>query len=176
MAEENRREIVADALRPVLDEGEGYNVYCHEGEVHVYDAETSVCASKHPKLYGRLLSVSGRLDQAGAGWGRLPLLLTAIFCVGIRLHWWNEFLGADVVAQLDSIWFYLLVFYVVIQVLTALGNALQRGIYRAEREELYRALAREGLDRDLLLAMINEDAEVARVTHYLKLDRSAPPL
>ena len=74
MDEENREDTVADALRPILEEGDAYSVFCHEGEIHVKEADTSVCAVTHPRLYGRLLSLSAQLDNAGAGYSRLPTL------------------------------------------------------------------------------------------------------
>src|SRR5258708_22317280 len=115
MDEENRQETVADALRPVLEEGEAYSVFCHEGEIHVKEADTSVCAVLHPRLYGRLLSLSAQLDQAGAGLSRVPTLAALTFCVGLRLRWWENWLGPQLIEQLDSWLFFILVFYVIFQ-------------------------------------------------------------
>jgi hypothetical protein len=175
MDEENREETIADALRPVLEEGEAYSVFCHEGEVHVKEADTSVCAVIHPRLYGRLLSLSTQLDEAGAGYSRLPTLLGLTFCVGLHLHWWDDWLGPILpVERLDHWLFFVLVFYVIFQGLGILNGALQRGIYRRGREELFALMSEAKLDRDSLLSMIEGDAAVSRAGHHLKLDNEAP--
>lgn len=174
MAEDDRRQHLAGTLRDVLEEGEAYNVYCHEGEVYVNDAETSVCAVRHPRLYGRLLSLSTRIEEAGAGLGRIPTLLLLIFCVGIHLRWWDDWLGPQLVAQLDSFWFFLLLFFALFQVVGIVSRALQRVVYQGGRDELFALMAPENLDRDLLLALIEGDEAVARAGYYLKLDRAAP--
>jgi hypothetical protein len=175
MSEENRRDAVADALRPVLEDGEAYKVFCHEGEVLVEEADTSVCAARHPRLYGRLLSLNARLEAAGGGLYRLPTLLALGFCVGVRLHWWDDWLGRELVEKLDSFWFFVLVFYVLFQALSVVTGGLQRGIYRQERDDLLALIAAESLDRDTLLAMIEGDEAVSRVGHHLKLDAAAAP-
>jgi hypothetical protein len=174
MDEENREDTVADALRPILEEGDAYSVFCHEGEIHVKEADTSVCAVTHPRLYGRLLSLSGQLDNAGAGYSRLPTLTGLTFCVGLHLHWWDDWLGNVLVERLDHWLFFILIFYVIFQGLGIVNNALQRGIYRRGREELFTLMAEEKLDRDSLLAMIEGDSAVSRVGQHLKLDNEAP--
>ncbi len=170
MDEENRRDTVADALRPILEEGEAYNVFCHEGEVHVQETDTSVCAVQNPRLYGRLLSLNTQLDNAGGGIGRLPMLAALTFCVGLHLGWWEDWLGPVLNARLDHVLFYLLVAYVLFQLLSLIWGTLQKRLYRECRDELYLLIAREGLDRDRLLALIEGDPAVARVSHFLKLD------
>lgn len=172
MAEENRRRVVGNALRPLLEEGEAFNVYCHEGEILVNEAETSVCAARHPRLYGRLLALNAELEQAGAGVGRLPVLLVLTFCVGLHLQWWGAWLG-DLRERFDSFWFYALVAYAVYQVLSFVARALERRAYQRGRDELLALLGPEDLDRDALLAMIEGDGAVGRVGHHLKLDRDA---
>src|SRR5689334_4652053 len=130
MAEENRRAIVADALRPVLQEGEEFTVFCHDGEVLVEQADTSVCAVLHPRLYGRLLSVNAQLDEAGSGVGRLPFLLALGLCVGLHLHLWDDWLGARLADQLGSFWFYLIVFFLVFQFVEMIRKGLRRAVYQ----------------------------------------------
>jgi hypothetical protein len=174
MDEENREDTVADALRPILEEGEAYSVFCHEGEIHVKEADTSICAVIHPRLYGRLLSISAQLDNAGAGYSRLPTLVGLAFCVGLHLRWWDDWLGNVLVERLDHWLFFILVFYVIFQGLSIVNNALQRGIYRRGREELFTLMSEAKLDRDSLLAMIEGDPAVNRAGHHLKLDNEAP--
>jgi hypothetical protein len=174
MAETDRRESVAGALRDVLEEGEAFNVYCHEGEVYVDNAETSVCAGRYPRLYGRLLSLSTQLEEAGSGVRRIPILLALIFCIGVHLHWWDEWFGAQLVNHLDSIWFFVLIFYVLYQSVGLVNTLFQRGIYQRAREDLFTLMAQEDIDRDLLLAMIEGDYAVARAGYFLKLDRDVP--
>src|SRR5262245_62081008 len=145
MAEDDRRQYLAGTLRDVLEEGEAYNVYCYEGEIYVNDAETSVCAARHPRLYGRLLSLSARIEEAGSGLGRIPTLLVLTFCVGIHLRWWDDWLGAQLVAQLDSVWFFVLVFYVLFQGVGIVARALQRVVYQDGRDDLFALMAQENL-------------------------------
>src|SRR5207249_3426026 len=106
MEDDNRRESVADALQPILEEGEQYKVFCHEGKVYVEDESTSVCAVRYPRLYGRLLAMNAQLEQAGDGVASIPTLLALTFCVGIQLQWW------DLGEQFRNWWFYLLVFFI----------------------------------------------------------------
>lgn len=176
MDEDNRHEIVAETLQPVLEEGEAFNVYCHEGEVFVTDLQTSSCAVLYPRLYGRLLSLNTRIEEAGAGIGSLPLLLILSLCVGLHLHWWDTFLGPDLVERLDSIWFYLLVFVVTFQLLGMLRKPLKHAAFSNGRDELIALILREELDRDRLLATIEADPAVAQVGYYLKLDTAPPSL
>ncbi len=173
MDEENRSDVVAEVLRPVLEEGEAYSVFCHDGEIHVKETDTSVCAVRHPRLYGRLLSVSAQLDQAGAGLGRVPTIVALAFCVGVHLHWWNDWLGNVLIDQLDHVLFFLLVFFIVFQGLSIIKNVLRRSVYQRNREEVFVLLASEKLDRDTLLAMIEGDPAVGRAGYYLKLDAAA---
>jgi hypothetical protein len=170
MAEENRRDLVADALRPVLEEGEAYTVFCHEGEIHVSDAETSVCAVRNPRLYGRLLSMNTQIEEAGSGLGRLPFLIVLAFCVGLHLHLLDAWIGQPLADQLDSAWFYVLVIFATFVLLETLRKPLARMAYNRGREELNALIHREDLDRDRLLAMIEDDPAVSQVGHYLKLD------
>ena len=174
MAETDRRESVAGALRDVLEEGEAFNVYCHEGEVYVNDTETSVCAARHPRLYGRLLSLNTQLEEAGSGIRRIPIFMALVFCIGVHLHWWDEWLGAQLVNQLDSVWFFLLIFYVLYQTVGLANTLFQRGLYHRSRDDLFTLMAQENIDRDLLLAMIEGDYAVSRGSYFLKLDRNVP--
>jgi hypothetical protein len=172
MEEENRRENVADALRPVLREGESFNVYCHEGEVWVDGVDTSVVAARHPRLYGRLLALNAELDHAGSGIAQLPVLLVLTFCVGLHLHWFDDLIG-PFAEKLNSIWFFGLVLLALFQFLHAVNGFFERAVYRQGRDELLSQLATEQIDRDTLLALIEGDAAVARVAGHLKLDDAA---
>ena len=173
MTEQDRRQTVADVLRPVLGEGEAFNVYCHEGDVWVSEIETSVCAARYPRLYGRLLSLNAELERAGTAVARLPILLAVVFCVGVHVRWWDAWLGQEAAERLDTFWFYALVALAVYQLLSLVTASLERGGYRRHRDDLLALTAAEGLDRDLLLAMIEGDGAVGRVGAQLKLDRDA---
>jgi hypothetical protein len=173
MAEENRRRAVAETLRPLLEEGEAYDVYCHEGEIFVTEAGTSLCAERHPRVYGRLLALHAELEQAGSAVARLPMLIALTFCVGLNLGWWTPWLGPDTVEKLNRFWFYLLVFYVVFQLWGLITGAAQRQHYQRQRDDLLALLAEEHLDRDVLLSLIEGDEAVSRAAHYLKLDADA---
>ena len=173
MDEDNRRRTVANALRPLLEEGDAFHVYCYEGEVLVGDAERSVCAARHPRLYGCLLRINVEIGRAAGGIVRLPALLALTFCVGLHLHWWDGLLGIAVADRLNSAWFYLVVFFAVFQACDFLARRLETSAYRRDRAELLALLADAGLDRDTLLALIESDAGVVRAGRQLALDRDA---
>src|SRR5262245_11917045 len=173
MEEEDRRQNVADALRSVLEDGESYNVYSHDGEVWVQEVGTSVCAARHPRLYGRLLSLSAQLDNVASGMGGIPLLIVCTLCVGIRLRWWEPLVGEALLDHVDSVWFFLLLLLAFFQAMLAVRNRLARRLYQTEREELLAQMAAEKLDRDTLLAMIESDGAVYSAANQLKLDRDA---
>lgn len=166
MDEDNRRDNVAEALEPVLEEGDQFKVFCHEGKVYVEDEATSVCAVRHPRLYGRLLALNTQLEDVGSGLGRLPTLAGLAFCVSVEMGWvWSE-LG-------DSArrwWVYFLLFFFLFQVLGWISGQLQRRFYRVSRHELLPLLAAEKLDRDVLLSLIEGDPALERISHFLKLD------
>jgi hypothetical protein len=169
--EVDRREVVADVLRPVLEDGEQYKVFCQDGEIFVEDTDTSVCAARHPRLYGRLLALDAQLGQAGLSAGNALLLLGLAFCAGVALGWWNDWFKTE---DLRSWWFYFLVFGVLLFVRSHLFAALQRGMYARQRDELLSLVAAEGLDRDRLLPLVEGDPSVARIAFHLKLDGDVP--
>jgi hypothetical protein len=172
MEVEDRRRTVANAMRSLLEEGESFNVYCHEGEVWVDEVGTSVCAARSPRLYGRLLALNAELEQAGSGIWRFPILVAVVFCVGLRLEWWDDWMG-PFATRLNSIWFYLLVAFVLYQVLSFIAGFLERLVYQRGREEVLSLLAAESLDRDSLLTMLEGDPAVSRVSYQIKLDADA---
>ena len=169
MEEEERREVIAEALRPVLEEGEQYSVYCHDGEVYIRDADTSVCASRHPRLYGRLLAVDAQVEHAGGSLA-LPALLALAVCASLQTPWWPE--GVE---HLRTWWVYLLLFGALIFAGSLTVGMLQRRAYSRVREDLFTLMGQENVDRDTLLAMIEGDYAVARVAQQLKLDADVPP-
>jgi hypothetical protein len=176
MEEEDRRQVVAEALRPVLEEGEQYSVYCHEGEVYVRDADTSVCASRYPRLYGRLLAVDAQVERAGSSLEfRLPALLGLAFCASLELPWWNAWLGPGGVDHLKNWWAYLLVFVALYFTGSLAAGMLQRRAYLRVRDDLFTLMGQEDIDRDTLLSLIEGDYALARVAHQLKLDADVPP-
>src|SRR5206468_7923247 len=111
----------------------------------------------------------------GPAVSRLPVLLGLTFCVGLRLRWWDAWLGEKLVERLDQWWFFLLVFYGLYQAIGFVSGRLERAVYRGGRDDLLALLAAEDVDRDSLLAMVEGDAAVGRVGHQLKLDREAAP-
>lgn len=170
MSEEAKHENIADALRPILREGDSYQVYSVEGEVYVREVGTSVCSVRHPQLYGRLLSLNTMIEHTGSELARFPLLLVAVLCVGLHLHWWDQWLGAETVAKLDSMWFFVLVFFVTIALLqTALGR-VRWWKWLQHRDEVYQLMDVEDLNRDQLITLLNEDEHVQRILFYLEVD------
>ncbi len=175
MSDEAREEIIAEALEPLLRDGEAFQVYRDKGEVHVLDIGTSMCAILYPRLYGRLLSLSTIITNAGVGIGRIPLLLAGLFCIGIRMRWWEDFMSAPLLAKLDNGWFFVLVFFLVLSILQTITGWLQKQAYRRHRDDLFRLMEESNVDRDELITLISEDENVERVAWYLELDTEAQP-
>lgn len=171
--QESHREHVADTLRPVLQEGDSFNVYCQDGEVYVADAETSALAAVHPRVYGRLLAIDADLERNTTAFTRLPFLALAVFTVGLHLRWWDDWIGANIVDKVDSIWFYILLFIGLYQLFAPIRNRLDRTVYQRHREDLLSLMADERIDRDTLLAMVESDGALARIAYQLKLDTEA---
>jgi hypothetical protein len=175
MDEDDRRQAVAEALDPVLEEGDEFHVRCRDGVIVVSEASAAVCREQHPKLYGRLLSLNAELIQAGRGLVFVPLMVTAFFCLGLDLGWWNTAAQSwgvpDLPAHLRSAWFYLLLFVLVLVLVRRVAERRERAVYREERAELAGLIASEGLDTDRLLALIEGDEAVARIGAQLKLER-----
>lgn len=173
MVDESREESVANSVRNVLKEGDAFQVYCVDGEIYVTEAGTSVCASKYPRLYGRLLSLNTSIEYAGSGVSKYPLLASAIFSVGIHLRWFDQWLPAELIPKLDSGWFFLVLCFVILAVTNSITNWMQKMAYRNGRDEILAMMDRESLDRDSLVTLLSEDESVSRVTWFLELDHDA---
>ncbi len=158
------------ALESVLAEGEQFYVSRRDGRVVVSEAIGEKCRNEYPQLYGRLLGLNAQLEEAGGNLSLIAVVVAVGFCVGLHLSWWDTWFGGAL-DQFRSFWFYGFLIIVVIMLVGVLANRLEKRIYWRERDDLLWAMESEGLNRDLLLAMIHGDNAVAKVAEQLKRDR-----
>ncbi len=174
MDTEDRRVLVAEALRPFLAEGDTFQVICQEGEVWVHPSASSslrLCAERYPRIYGRLLALEVELQHAGRC-TNAPAVLLGAFCLGLHLHWWHGVLPDNLLVHLNSIWFFGFAFLVLFLALAKVSAVLRWRLWRGQRQALLHLLREERLDRDCLLTMIEGDDAVHQVGLHLKMDRT----
>lgn len=170
MDDEARREMIADTLRPVMEDGEGYQVLCDGEDVWVTPIDSSPGAIKYPQLYGRMLSLNAVMERV---LGSLPMyarIVTVGFCVGLHLGWWDQWLGAELVKKLNSAWFYVFLVFVVWGALHHAGNVVRWRIWCQRREEVLSLMEQNNVDRDSLVSLLLGDANVWNVLTFLKID------
>jgi hypothetical protein len=164
----SRRERLARALQEILKEGDAFQVVAGESGIDVTETRSFQFQERHPRLYGRLLSVNEQMEGGCMGYV-LTFLAAGVLCFGINVGWFDEALGAAA-EKLNSWWF----FAIVLLVAFVLGNTIyewqERRVYRRGRDELLALLEDEGLDRDTLLVQINDDGDLENVIKQLKLD------
>ena len=171
--DDEKRQAVADALYPILEEGDMYHVACEDGEILISEPDFSTCRDRHPRLFGRMLSLNAELAEAGGHLTYVLLLGAGAFCLGLHLRWWDSWMGEDVAERMRSIWFYFFVFAIVFKINGLIGVRLENYIYRGRRDDLLAILREEDLDRDVLLSIIEGEESVANVARQLKLDADA---
>jgi hypothetical protein len=166
----------AENFRDLLKDGEEVTIAYQDGEVHVEESYRSKFERKHPKLFGRLLSIEAQMD---AGWFLYfaVLMLVGGFIFGLQLKWWDGVLGEAVSEQLQSWWFYV-VAPAIFLYLARLGCARwEAHIYQRNRLDLMDLIAAAELDRDVLLVMLRDEGDLENVVYRLKLDPGPfPPL
>jgi hypothetical protein len=171
--EDQHVQAIADAIRPVLQDGDNYHVARVDDQILVSEAYTSICSVKYPRLYGRLLSINAEIEASGGSFASWGLLLMGAVVVGIQLDWFVGVVPQNLLDHTKSVWFYVLAMLLAIQLLGLLGRPLERAAYARNRSDLLSLMATEGVDRDLLVAMLEGDDQVTRVAAFLKLDHEA---
>jgi hypothetical protein len=173
MNETAREKKIADALVPVLLDKDAFIVRQDLGHIRVHRLPGHVLRETHPRLYGHLLSVNEQL-ATGCGIYLLGMLAAALICIGLALGWWDELIGKDIADDLRSLWLYQFVFVLGIGIPGCIAELRARARYRALRSELLATMEMENFDRDVLVATIQHDQDVAVVARHLKLDREIP--
>lgn len=164
----------AENFRELLKEGDEVTIAFADGEMHVEESYRSKIERKHPKLFGRMLSIEAQME---AGWFpyALALALSGVTLFGLPLKWWDGVLGETVSEQLNGWWFYI-VLPMALLYLARLGAGFwERFVYRRHRNDLVDLLAAERIDRDILLVMLRDEDDLDYVVYQLKLDAGPFP-
>jgi hypothetical protein len=164
----------AENFRELLRDGDEVTIACQDGEVHVEESYRSKFERKHPKLFGRMLSIEAQMD-AGLFPYFAALVLTGVIIFGLSLAWWDGVLGGSVGSALNAWWFYIVLPLVLLYFARLGCGRWEAQVYRRNRGELMDLLAAEKLDRDVLLVMLREEDDLTNVVHKLKLDAGPFP-
>jgi hypothetical protein len=159
----------AETFRELLKDGDEVTIACDDGEVHVEESYRSKFERKHPKLFGRMLSIEAQMD---AGWSAYfaALVFSGVIVMGLHLRWWDRPLGEDLCQYLESWWFYIVLPILLLFLARQGCKVYERFVFRRNRRELLELLAADNLDRDVLLVNLRGDSDVENVVHRLKLD------
>ena len=159
----------AENFRELLKDGDEVTIACFDSELHVAESYRSKFERKHPKLFGRMLSIEEQMRP-----GLLPyfvgLVVFAVFIVGLQLNWWTAILGEPLCDILNHWWFYIAGPLSVLYLVYLGCGRWGRYVYQRNRMELADLIAAEELDRDVLLVMLRDESEVDGVVYFLKLD------
>lgn len=159
----------AENFRELLKDGDEVVIALQDGEMHVEESYRSKFERKHPKLYGRMLSIEAQME-AGVFPYFAALVLAGVVIVGLHMKWWDGVLGETLADYLQNWWFYVPL-PVALLYLARLGcGRWEKHVYNRNRAELLELLAAEKLDRDVLVVSLRGESEVEDVLHYLKCD------
>ncbi len=167
---DERLDNIARVVKDYLREGDAFLIQCQEDDIVVEEAPRSRFPIEHPRLYGRLLSLEDQLET-GCGITLALFALGGLFCLALHGGLLDEALTPNVAAALRTWFFYGPLFVVLFFVSDWLYTRVARGVYRRGRDELLLLIRDEGLDRDTLVARLNDAPEVAKIIKQLKLDR-----
>ena len=159
----------AENFRELLKDGDEVIIAFADGEMHVEESYRSKFERKHPKLFGRMLSIEAQMD---AGWSPYfaAVMLAGGFVFGLPLKWWDGILGEEVSNQLNEWWFYIVLPLILLFLARLACGRWEAFVYRRNRQELVELIGAEKLDRDVLLVMMRDQDELDRVVQHLKLD------
>ena len=171
---DERFETIAQVVVGFLREGEALSIELNDGEVTVTPEPISALKRRHPRLYGRLLSVEEQLNVGCAG--EILMVFAAVAsCLALHFGAFDRLFGNDFTAKLDSWWVYLLWVFFVGFIGSRIMEARVVRSYRRSRDELAQHIHDEGFDRDSLLAALESNDNLSRVTIWLKLDNGPFP-
>jgi hypothetical protein len=166
---DERIDNLARAVKDYLREGDSFLVQCQEDEILVEESEQSRFQKEHPRVYGRLLSLNDQLET-GCGVTLVLFALGGLFCLSLQLGWWDDLLTVNVTDKLRTWWFYVPFFAGLFFLSDYFYTWLERRTYRRGRTELMALLRDEGLDRDRLVATIEDMPEFDKICKQLKRD------
>ena len=164
-----RIQIRAQNFRELLKDGEEVTIAFQDGEVRIEESYRSKFERKHPKLYGRLMSIDAQM-AAGFSPYVFGLIIVGIFVFGLQLGWWTPLLGERVCDLLNGTWFFLAAPMLIGYLMYLAGRQWGKYVYRRNRADLLELIAAAELDRDVLLVMLRDESELDAVIHALKLD------
>jgi hypothetical protein len=159
----------AQNLRDVLNDGDEIVVRCDGDEVHVEETPFGRFQALHPRLSGRLASIEAQLEM-GCLLYLGTFLLPVSTILGLRLQWWDDWLGPALASELNNWWCYLALFSATAYLVNQVYDRLRRRVYRRHRTELFAMIHAEGLDRDTLLPLLQGADDLSGVIRQLKLD------
>jgi hypothetical protein len=165
----------AENFRELLEDGDEITVALMDGEMRVAESYRSQFERKHPKLFGRMLSIEAMMR---ASWSPyvIALLAIGVFIFGLQLSWWEGLFGTDMTALLDTWWFYLIATAFMLYLAYVARGLWGRFIYRRHRQALHDLIAQEKLDRDVLVVMLRDEELIEHVVHELKMDTEPFPV
>lgn len=162
----------AENFRDLLKDDEEIIISLDHGDVRVDESYRSRFERKHPKLFGRMLSIETQID-AGFFPYFAALLLTGILIVGLHLGWWESVIGKDLSDYLQSWWLYLVLPIFLLYLARLFCARWEKYVYRRNRGQLLELIAAEQIDRDVLMVMLRDEGELENVLYHLKLDTGA---
>jgi hypothetical protein len=164
----------AENFRELLKEGDEVTITFEDGEMHVEESYRSKFERKHPKLYGRMLSLELQLDAGFFAYLGV-LVLASGFIIGLHRGWWDVVIGEGFPAFLLDHWWwpYIALPIVTLYAARQVCARYEKHVYGRQRQALLDLIAAEGLDRDTLVVTLRGNTEVENVVYYLRLDADA---
>jgi hypothetical protein len=159
----------AENFRELLKDGEEVTIACQDGEMRIDESYRSKFERKHAKLYGRLMSVEAQMS-AGLTPYVFGLASVIVVIFGLQLEWWEPIVGPRVCELLNRWWFYVVLPAFVLYLMYLACGRWGKYVYRWHRKNLLALIAAEALDRDILLVMLRDEADLDDVIRELKLD------
>jgi hypothetical protein len=166
---DQRIDEIARVVKDYLREGEAFLVQCQEDEILVEEAPHTKFQRDHPRLYGRLLSLNEQMET-GCGVVIALFVVGGVFCLGLHVGWWDDWIDPNVLEMLRTWWFYVPLFVVLFFIADTWSTWHEKRVYRRGRAELLLLLRNEGYDRDTVVPIIQGMPEFEKVVKQLKLD------
>ena len=155
----------AENFRELLKDGEEVTIACQDGEMHIEESYRSKFERSHPKLYGRLMSMEAQM-VAGLTPYVLGLIASGGVIFGFQLDWWEPLLGVRVCDLLNRVWFYIVLPLLISFLMYHVCRWWERHVYRRHRAELLALNGGENLDREVLLVMLRDEADLDVVVRF----------
>ncbi len=170
--EEKRISDLTSRLEDFLHEGEEFLVRRADGELEI-DRPLSGSRLKktHEELYGHLLAINQRLEEAGGFLTWIVRLAILGVIVGIELHWFTEIAGVRV-ESLQSWWLYFLLALGGYAINSLIRDWFIHRAYARGRDELLAAVDESDLGRYRVLTQIEDDPALSEVSRMLKKDQT----